>query len=305
MIGELDAVQSLGEMAEAHRYVRPVLLAEPVLRIIGGRHPVIERLMPGGERFVPVDVALDGSDRQILMLTGPNMAGKSTVMRQTALITLFAHMGSFVPADEAQIGLCDRIFTRVGASDHLGEGQSTFMVEMLETATILKHATSQSLVLLDEIGRGTSTYDGVSIAWAVAEHIHDVLLCRTLFATHYHELTALSEEKHRIHNVQMGVVEQNGEIVFLRRLLEGAVGRSYGIEVARLAHLPSTVLSRARQMLASLEQGARPSLQAMPAMPICVPTLDPIREQLRHVDPLRLSPMEALSMLQKLCGEAR
>ncbi len=304
MVGELDAVQSLGEAAEVHRYVRPVLLQEPVLHIVGGRHPVIERLMPGGERFVPVDVSLDTSTRQILMLTGPNMAGKSTVMRQTALIALLAHMGSFVPADEARVGVCDRIFTRVGASDNLGEGQSTFMVEMLETATILRHATSQSLVLLDEIGRGTSTYDGVSIAWAVAEHIHDSVGCRTLFATHYHELTALSDEKSRIHNVQMAVVEQNGEIVFLRRLLEGAVGRSYGIEVARLAHLPSSVLSRARQMLASLEQGARPNMHALPEESIFVPMLDPIRAQLRHMDPLRLSPMEALAMLQKLCGEA-
>jgi DNA mismatch repair protein MutS len=208
-----------------------------------------------GERFVPNDVLLDNEEQQLLIITGPNMAGKSTVMRQTALIVLMAQMGSYVPARSARIGMVDRIFTRVGASDNLARGQSTFMVEMTETANILHHATRRSLVVLDEIGRGTSTFDGLSIAWAVAEHLHDRTGARTMFATHYHELTDLGREKPRVKNLSIAVREQGGKVIFLRKLVAGAASKSYGIEVARLAGLPPEVLARARELLKTLEAG--------------------------------------------------
>jgi DNA mismatch repair protein MutS len=253
-VAETDVLASMAEVADVHRYVRPQLCEGHVLHLHEARHPVLERLMPQGERFVPNDVLLSSDDRQLLLVTGPNMAGKSTVMRQVALCTLMAHMGSFVPAKQARIGLCDRIFTRVGASDNLGKGQSTFMVEMLETATILKEATAQSVVLLDEIGRGTSTYDGLSIAWAVAEDVHDRIRCRTMFATHYHELTQLAASRPRIKNVHVAVSEEQGKIVFLRALAEGPANRSYGIAVATLAGVPNSVIQRAQVLLADLEQ---------------------------------------------------
>lgn len=263
LIADTDALASLAEVADHQRYVRPEVVRESILALEQARHPVVERLMPGGERFVPNDVLLNDKDRQLMIVTGPNMAGKSTVMRQTALIALLAHMGSFVPASRARIGLCDRIFTRVGASDDLGSGHSTFMVEMLETAAILKHATAHSLVILDEIGRGTSTYDGVSIAWAVAEHLHDHITCRAMFATHYHELTTLAVHRDRIVNTHVAVKEVidertgQGTIVFLRRLAEGPANRSYGIHVAQMASLPESVLMRARQIMGELEQQER------------------------------------------------
>ncbi|MEZ4271022.1 MAG: DNA mismatch repair protein MutS [Myxococcota bacterium] len=253
LLAETDVLISLAQVAEEGRYTRPIICQDRVLQLRQSRHPVVERLLPGGEQFVPNDLDVDVDDRQLLIVTGPNMAGKSTMMRQVALITLLAHMGSFVPAKAAKIGLCDRIFTRVGASDNLGRGQSTFMVEMAETATILRHATDRSLLILDEIGRGTSTFDGVSIAWAVAEHLHDVTAARTLFATHYHELTDLALQKSHIHNVSVAVKEFEGRLVFLRQLNEGAANRSYGIAVARLAGLPESVLERAREVLANLE----------------------------------------------------
>ena len=234
----------------------PGWMKETELIIRDGRHPVLERMdLP--ERFVPNDTELNTRDHQILIITGPNMAGKSTYLRQVALIILMAQMGSFVPAKEAQIGVVDRIFTRIGASDNIMRGQSTFMVEMTETARILNQATQRSFVVLDEIGRGTSTFDGLSIAWAVAEYLHDHPSFRpkTLFATHYHELTELTLTKERIKNFNVAVKEWNGEIIFLRKIVEGEANRSYGIQVARLAGLPQTVIDRAKEILSNLEKG--------------------------------------------------
>ncbi|MFQ5457461.1 MAG: DNA mismatch repair protein MutS, partial [Myxococcota bacterium] len=253
-LSRLDALAALAEVAHSHRYVRPAVDATSTITIVEGRHPVIERASLG-ERFVPNDLHLDDEAHQILVLTGPNMAGKSTVLRQAALIVLLAQMGSFVPAKSARVGIVDRIFTRVGASDALSRGQSTFMVEMIEAANILHHATARSLVILDEIGRGTSTFDGISIAWAIAEFLHDTLGARTLFATHYHELTDLARTKPRVRNFHIAVKEWNGRVIFLRRLLEGSTSHSYGIEVARLAGLPGGVVARAKEVLGNLEGG--------------------------------------------------
>jgi len=227
-----------------------------VIEIVDGRHPVIEEAVQD-EDFVPNDIHLDDQEQQVLIITGPNMAGKSTVLRQVALTVLMAQMGSFVPAARATIGVVDRIFTRIGASDDLTKGQSTFMVEMNETANILRHATPRSLVILDEIGRGTSTYDGLSIAWAVAEALHDRdgKGVRTLFATHYHELTELVSAKPRVKNFNIAVKEWKDQIIFLRKLIPGGTSRSYGIQVARIAGLPHPVISRAREILEDLERG--------------------------------------------------
>ncbi|MHB8878446.1 MAG: DNA mismatch repair protein MutS, partial [Myxococcaceae bacterium] len=251
-VATCDALLSFSRCAAEYGYTRPVVDDSGVLAIEGGRHPVVERLLPQGS-FVPNDLRLDDEENQLLVITGPNMAGKSTVMRQVALIVLMAQAGSFVPAKSARVGLCDRIFTRVGAADNLARGQSTFMVEMSETSNILHHATQKSLVVLDEIGRGTSTFDGVSIAWAVAEHLHDRVGARTLFATHDHELTDLPRDKPRVKNLQVAVLEQHGKVIFLRKLVEGGASRSYGIEVARLAGLPPEVVARAREILSNLE----------------------------------------------------
>ena len=333
VIADTDALASLAQVADEGRYVRPALCATPVLEIAEGRHPVLERLLPGGERFVPNCVQLDAASRQLMIVTGPNMAGKSTVMRQTALCTIMAHMGSFVPAKSARIGLCDRLFTRVGASDNLGRGQSTFMVEMMETASILRHASAQSVVLLDEIGRGTSTFDGVSLAWAVAEHVHDQTHCRAMFATHYHELTELSASRPRIVNVSVAVKEQGDSVVFLRRLVEGPANRSYGIEVARLAGVPEPVLVRARQILHGLEGGSEaveggqaalgpshgPIPDAAPAPKpgkrprpepaagegaqlalFAKPGPAPVELALQDLDPMHMTPLDALAALVRL-----
>jgi DNA mismatch repair protein MutS len=255
-LARLDAWAALAEVAATRRYCRPRLTAEAQLHIAAGRHPVIERLLPPG-RFVPNDLHLDGQHR-VLIVTGPNMSGKSTILRQAALITLLAQMGSFVPAASAEVGLADRIFTRVGAVDDIGRGQSTFLVEMHETARILHQATPGSLVILDEIGRGTSTFDGLSLAWAVAEHLADLegRGVRTLFATHYQELTQLSRVKPRVANVQVLVAEDQGTIVFLHRLAPGAASQSYGIQVAKLAGVPQTVIQRAQEVLENLEAGS-------------------------------------------------
>jgi DNA mismatch repair protein MutS len=253
-IATLDAVVAFARVAAENEYVRPEVDESSVIEIVQGRHPVVEQALKD-DTFVPNDVLLDRNDRQVLIITGPNMAGKSTVMRQVALTVVMAQAGSFVPARRARIGLCDRVFTRVGASDNLAKGHSTFMVEMTETANILHHATKRSLVVLDEIGRGTSTFDGLSIAWAVAEHLHDRIGARTLFATHYHELTDLGREKARVKNCSIAVREDKGRVIFLRKLIDGAASRSYGIEVARLAGLPPEVLARARELLSNLEAG--------------------------------------------------
>ncbi len=249
----VDCLVSLAEAAAKNGYARPVILEGDLLRITEGRHPVIEQLS-SEERFIPNDTLLDCEENQLLILTGPNMAGKSTYMRQVAVITLMAQIGSFVPAAEAQIGIVDRIFTRVGASDFITRSQSTFMVEMNETAGILNNATDRSLIILDEIGRGTSTFDGISIAWAVAEYIHTKLRARTLFATHYHELTELALTMDRVKNYTVAIKEWNDQIIFLRRVVEGGADKSYGIQVARLAGLPGAVIQRAKEVLANLEQ---------------------------------------------------
>ncbi|MBE0617006.1 MAG: DNA mismatch repair protein MutS, partial [Proteobacteria bacterium] len=247
----LDVLAALADLGVERGYVRPRVHAGVGIEIRGGRHPVVEALAE--ERFVPNDVCLDDRAR-LLIITGPNMAGKSTILRQTALIVLLAQMGSFVPAESAEVGAVDRIFTRVGASDDLARGRSTFMVEMTETANILHNATGRSLIVLDEIGRGTSTFDGLSIAWAVAEHIHG-LGAPTLFATHYHELTDLARTLRGVANFNVAVKEWGGQVIFLRRLVEGGASRSYGIQVARLAGLPDPVLARAREVLSNLEAG--------------------------------------------------
>ncbi len=255
-LAALDVLAALADRAGALRYVRPELTEGDALVIRGGRHPVIEQL-PDAERFVTNDTRLDNRENQILMITGPNMAGKSTYLRQVALIVILAQIGSFVPADAAELGVCDRVFTRVGASDDLARGRSTFLVEMQETANILRHATPRSLIVLDEIGRGTSTFDGISIAWAVAEHLHNTpaVKAKTLFATHYHELTDLALTMGGIKNYNVLVRESGDRVVFLRRIVAGAAEKSFGIHVARLAGLPDEVVERAHEVLANLEEG--------------------------------------------------
>src|SRR5437773_1620291 len=307
-LATLDALAALAEVAHRRGYVRPAITRTPTLTIRAGRHPVVEAVAGGG--FVPNDTRLDPEAEQLLVITGPNMGGKSTYLRQVALITLLAQTGSFVPAAEAEIGLVDRIFTRVGASDNLVGGESTFMVEMRETANILAGLTPRSLVVLDEIGRGTSTFDGISIAWAVAEHLHDAAeRPRTLFATHYHELTALAAEKPRVRNLSVAVAEWKGEIVFLRQIVPGPASRSYGVEVARLAGVPEPVVARARTLLAGLETGQGPVGRG-PEPPAAQLSLfaageERIRRELAGIDPERLTPLEALAVLARLGEMAR
>ncbi|MFL6544596.1 MAG: DNA mismatch repair protein MutS, partial [Candidatus Udaeobacter sp.] len=252
-IAVLDAICALTETARLFRYCRPALNETLRLVIKDGRHPVLDQTLVE-EKFVPNDTSLDGENLRLAIITGPNMAGKSTYIRQVALIVLMAQIGSFVPAESAEIGLVDRIFTRVGANDDLARGQSTFMVEMNETSNIVNNATERSLVILDEIGRGTSTFDGLSIAWSVAEFLHDKIKARTLFATHYHELTKLSEDRPGVCNFNVAVREWNEQIIFLRKILPGGADKSYGIQVARLAGLPKEILDRAKEILAKLEK---------------------------------------------------
>jgi len=309
VLAELDVLSTFGEVAEIEAYVRPRLGDGFDLRIEGGRHPVVERMMPR-EKFIPNDVTLTG-DARVIILTGPNMAGKSTILRQIGLIVLMAQIGSFVPARSAEIGVVDRLFTRVGASDNLVRGQSTFMVEMSETSAILHSATSRSLVLLDEIGRGTSTYDGVSIAWAVTEHIHDELGCKTVFATHYHELTQLSDELAAVRNFNVRVREVGEEILFLHTLEPGGADRSYGIEVGRLAGLPRPVLKRARALLRQLEGDhrmpprERPGDEMAGQLALFGAEPDPIMEELRGIDPNTMTPLQALDTLARLVSDAQ
>jgi len=302
----LDVLAALAETAALNRYVRPEVDDGGTIRITEGRHPVVERLdLDGG--FVPNDALLDLDEHRLLIITGPNMAGKSTYLRQVALIVLMAQMGSFVPARAARIGVVDRIFTRVGAADNVAGGQSTFMVEMTETAQILNCATSRSLILLDEIGRGTSTYDGLSIAWAVAEYIQDKtqLGARTLFATHYHEMTELEDRKEGIKNYTVSVEEREGDVLFLRTIIPGRADRSYGIHVAQLAGLPKPVIGRAREVLAQLESPSA-SASAVPD-PLSAASLDPslpkphpIVEEVRQMDLFSMTPLEALNRLADL-----
>ena len=264
-VAAVDALGSLAETARLNHYVRPEIYDDDRLVITGGRHPVIDRMNPG--HFVPNDCKLDGDLNRLMLITGPNMAGKSTYIRQTALLVIMAQLGSFIPAESAQIGLVDRIFTRVGAADDLSRGQSTFMVEMLETANILNHATAKSLVILDEIGRGTSTFDGLSIAWSVAEFLHDEIRCRTQFATHYHELTELARTRRGVNNYNVAVREYGEDIIFLRQIVPGPSDRSYGIHVAKLAGLPQEVLARANDLLELLERTGDAQRDAVTRLP--------------------------------------
>jgi DNA mismatch repair protein MutS len=313
VVAELDVLGSLAEAAEREGYVRPELTDDFALEITAGRHPVVERMMPR-EKFMPNDVTLT-EDARMIILTGPNMAGKSTILRQVGLIVLMAQAGSFVPASRARIGIVDRLFTRVGASDNLVRGQSTFMVEMSETSAILHTATRRSLLLLDEIGRGTSTYDGISIAWSVSEHIHDQIGCKTVFATHYHELTQLADSLVAVRNYNVQVREAGDEVLFLHRLLPGGADRSYGIEVGRLAGLPFTVLKRAKELLRLLE--AEQIVPRHGHVPRATPTgsdhqlalfgsfVHPIVQQLRKMEPNGMTPIKALEILARLVDESK
>jgi DNA mismatch repair protein MutS len=315
LLSQLDVLSSLAELAVARQYCRPTLDLSDRIDITDGRHPVLEMTYQD-ERFVPNDTLLDCETQQILLLTGPNMAGKSTYMRQVALIVIMAQMGSFVPASAAHIGLADRVFTRVGAQDLLAKGQSTFMVEMMETANILHNVGSRSLVLLDEIGRGTSTYDGISIAWAVVEYLHQHPTAhpRTLFATHYHELTVLATSLERVHNFNAAVREWGEKVIFLRKILPGRADRSYGIQVARLAGLPRSVIERSRQLLAQFESADNrqtppasqtPTAATQRQLSLFDNAADQLLQELRNLSIDDLSPREALDTLAALQQRAK
>lgn len=302
VLADLDALCSLAEVAHRYDYVRPEVDDSSVIELEEARHPVVETTLEPGA-YVPNDVTLDAKTERLLLVTGPNMAGKSTLMRMVALHVILAQMGSFVPARRARVGVCDRVFTRVGASDDLSRGQSTFMVEMTETASILRGATTRSLVVFDEIGRGTSTYDGLAIAWAVSEYLHDVVRCRALFATHYHELCSLAESKKHAVNVNVSARESGDGIVFLHKLQRGGASRSYGIAVARLAGMPEPVIARARALLRELERGHGPG---HPAKQIGLferqpePTKHPVLSTLESAEVERMTPIEALLFLSQL-----
>ena len=331
-IARIDCLQSFARMAAECRYVRPTLDEGKIIDIRAGRHPVIERLLPVGEEYIPNDVLLNDSDQQIMMITGPNMAGKSALLRQTALIILMAQMGSFVPAESAHIGVVDKIFTRVGASDNISQGESTFMVEMLESASILNNISDRSLILLDEIGRGTSTYDGISIAWAMVEYIHNHPSghAKTLFATHYHELNEMEQLFDRVKNYHVAVREVDKTIVFLRKLSRGGTEHSFGIHVARMAGMPQSIVARASEILSNLEtvygnndvSAGTPTHQArsrkrqpsakqvadvaqqgnmqLSMFQLDDPVLVQIRDQIRGIDINSLTPLEALNKLSEI-----
>jgi len=299
---------ALADVAIRNNYVRPVLTDGDEVEIIAGRHPVVE-LTRREEPFVPNDARFS-QEEEILIITGPNMSGKSTYLRQVALIVLMAQMGSFVPADEAKMGLVDRIFTRIGAQDEIWAGQSTFMVEMIEMANILHHATNRSLLILDEIGRGTSTYDGMSIAWAVVEYIHNHprLRAKTLYATHYHELTELASLLPRVCNYNVAVAEDGDKVIFLHKIIPGGADRSYGIHVAQLAGLPRTVIHRAEEILKELERDShrapiRPRRIAEIHQLALFPEASPFIEELKKLDLESMTPLEALSKLYELQRE--
>ncbi|MHB8839308.1 MAG: DNA mismatch repair protein MutS, partial [Gemmatimonadaceae bacterium] len=314
-LARLDVLATLADVAAREGYVRPEVSDDFALEITAGRHPVVERMMPR-DQFIPNDVSLT-VDARMIILTGPNMAGKSTILRQIGLIALMAQMGCWVPATRARVGISDRVFTRVGASDNLVRGQSTFMVEMSETSAILHTATARSLVLLDEIGRGTSTWDGVSIAWAVSEHLHDRAGCKTVFATHYHELTQLADELVSVRNYNVAVREVGEEVLFLHRLQPGGADRSYGIDVGRLAGLPASVIARARALLRLLEGEdlaaalARPTgvtvakKDAPTQLGLFAAEPHPLLEQLAALDPNQMTPLDALARLATLVADAR
>ncbi|HEX7240012.1 MAG TPA: DNA mismatch repair protein MutS, partial [Longimicrobiaceae bacterium] len=314
-VATLDVLAGFAEVAVRRSYVRPEVHDGYRLEVRGGRHPVVETMIPF-DRYVPNDVLLDEESR-VMILTGPNMAGKSTLLRMVGLVQLLAQVGAFVPVDRASLGVCDRIFTRVGASDNLVRGQSTFMVEASECATILNGGTRRSLVLMDEVGRGTATWDGVSLAWAITEHLHGAMEAKTVFATHYHELTQLADLLPGVVNFNVAAREEGDRIVFLHRLVPGGADRSYGIEVARMAGIPPSVIARAREILRTLE-GSRsaesriiehlPPESAAPAPAAASPAAEPgpehrVADRLRGIDPNGLTPMQALSLLAELRGE--
>jgi DNA mismatch repair protein MutS len=312
VLSQLDVLTSLAELAARHGYCRPEIAVEPIFEVEAGRHPVLDALLAPGD-FVPNNMRLGAEDGSILVITGPNMAGKSTYIRQAALIAILAHIGSFVPAKRARIGTVDRLFARVGATDDLSRSQSTFMVEMTETANILNNASPRSLVILDEIGRGTSTFDGISLAWAITEHVHDTIGCRTLFATHYHELVELEKTKPRLRNANVAVREKNGEIVFLYHIAPGGADQSYGIHVARLAGVPAPVLERAGEILKFLEKqhGPDPGLPEGPirrkvktgralAGSLFAALPDPLLVELRQIEMASLTPNEAIKLIERL-----
>ncbi|MBW2656930.1 MAG: DNA mismatch repair protein MutS, partial [Deltaproteobacteria bacterium] len=318
-LARLDCVTNLAEVAAQNDYRRPEMTSDGGIFIQDGRHPVVEKMITA-ERFVPNTVKMDDTDNQILIITGPNMAGKSTVLRQVALVVIMAQMGAFIPAARAKISITDRIFTRVGALDNLSQGQSTFMVEMQETANILNNATEKSLVIMDEIGRGTSTFDGLSIAWAVAEYLHDLNSrgVKTLFATHYHELTQLSQTKPRVKNLNIAVKEWNDEIIFLRKLVQGGTNRSYGIQVARLAGIPHPVIDRAKRILYKIEQGDynssgshglingdRSTAKGPVQLDLFGKTENKLITELVLADISRMTPLEALNFLNEFQERAK
>ena len=313
----LDCLLSFANVARENNYIRPVIEDNDVLDIRQGRHPVIEKQLPIGEKYIANDVVLDSSSQQIIIITGPNMAGKSALLRQTALITLLAQIGSFVPAESAHIGLVDKIFTRVGASDNISVGESTFMVEMNEAADILNNLSSRSLVLFDELGRGTSTYDGISIAWAIVEHIHEhpKAKARTLFATHYHELNEMEKSFKRIKNYNVSVKEVDNKVIFLRKLERGGSEHSFGIHVAKMAGMPKSIVKRANDILKQLEADNRQ--QGIASKPMAEvgetrggmqlsffqledPVLCQIRDEILNLDVNNLTPLEALNKLNDI-----
>lgn len=320
-VAKLDTFVSLAVVADQNNYCRPKINENGVIDIKDGRHPVVEKMM-NNDMFIANDTYLDNGNNRISIITGPNMAGKSTYMRQTAIIVLMAQIGSFVPASSAKIGIVDRIFTRVGASDDLASGQSTFMVEMNEVANILRNATSNSLLVLDEIGRGTSTFDGLSIAWAVVEHISNpkLLGAKTLFATHYHELTELEGKLHNVNNYCIAVKEKGDDIVFLRKIVRGGADKSYGIQVAKLAGVPDSVIERAKQIVEelsanditavtknlSVETGTKKKKEKLDEVDLAQMSLfdtvkdDDILEELKNVDLSNMTPIDALNKLYEL-----
>ena len=317
LIARLDCLLSGAKTAQEHKYVRPIIDNSDIIDIKQGRHPVIETEMPVGEQYVPNDIMLDSDSQQIMIITGPNMAGKSALLRQTALIVLMAQIGSFVPAESARIGLVDKIFTRVGASDNISLGESTFMVEMTEASNILNNVSPKSLVLFDELGRGTSTYDGISIAWAIVEYLHENprAKARTLFATHYHELNEMEKNFNRIKNYNVSVKEMDGKVIFLRKLTRGGSEHSFGIHVAEISGMPKSIIRRANVILKELESdnagvgsAGKPTAaiaQSREGMQLSFfqlddPVLCQVRDEIIGLDINNLTPVEALNKLNEI-----
>ncbi len=316
LIAQLDCLLSFNRIATENRYVRPIITDTDVLEIKQGRHPVIEKQLPIGESYVANDVYLDNGSQQVIIITGPNMSGKSALLRQTAIITLMAQIGCFVPVESATIGVVDKIFTRVGASDNISQGESTFMVEMNEAASIMNNLSNRSLILFDELGRGTSTYDGISIAWAIVEYIHEHPSCKakTLFATHYHELNEMENSFNRIKNYNVSVKEVEKKVIFLRKLVRGGSEHSFGIHVAKMAGMPKSIVKRSEQILKQLETDNRQAGVSKPMGEIAEqkegvqlsffklddPVLEQVRDEIKNLDVNNLTPIQALNKLNEV-----